>query len=601
MFERWSSRLIGACGVALLLALCGCRDRKTGSGSGSSSDGGTASSFKPMVGKDAVFALGVNLDREQAFKVVDACADVAFEVAELDERGIADARRKIAAYKDDLFTDAPEDVRAFLEMSGLRDAEYRWAVFSAESFSADGGKPRLDGLSLAVAANVDLGKAIGALQKELDGKVVFEEMKIGGETAWHVVPQDARSAKEMEDAHADPFVTSLDGQLVLVATSRSALEKQIRLYRGGKGDDNALAGFSASRGELMHVHVSGIGDLVKENTSPRDLKKLSQFVPEGDELILGLKDLDVDLKVLADGNLSDSLCLVAASERDADRIRTLAKTGLMVMTAQLGKDPNVPKAALQRLKGLKIAGADGRVEIRGGGFSVGLIAGSLFPAVSSAMLSANASVLTMNGRKLWMGIIQANVDRENAGLGTTVWPRTEAAAAEDKMDVAARDYASASEYFSALFDMEHHGTSEWNPHMDGNLLSALGKNAVVGKTIRAAGLDWCIAANVEDGMPDNTIVLVSANFNPALLLRQWDGRTDGKKTLPIGPRSGAPRSMLGDRAIVIVRKGGDVETIKQKYLTYDALYKKQEFDLTYMEHPLMYLTPSGVVEPVGHR
>ena len=136
--------------------------------------------------------------------------------------------------------------------------------------------------------------------------------------------------------------------------------------------------------------------------------------------------------------------------------------------------------------------------------------------------------------------------------------------------------------------------------MDGNLLSSLGKKAVIGKTISANGLDWCIAANVANEMPDDTIVLVSANFNPALLLRKWDGKTDGKKILPIGPKSGAPKSMLGDRAVVIVRKGGAAETIKKKFLTYDVLYRKRAFDITNVNPPLVYLTPVGVVEPVGH-
>jgi hypothetical protein len=215
------------------------------------------------------------------------------------------------------------------------------------------------------------------------------------------------------------------------------------------------------------------------------------------------------------------------------------------------------------------------------------------------MLSANASVLALNGRKLYVGIIQANVERKAAGVGP-VWPRTKAAAGADKKNTAARAYASAAEYFSVLFDREHHGTSEWAPGMDGNLLSSLGKKGVVGKTISASGLDWCIAANVTDEMPDDTIVLVSANFNPALLLRKWDGQADGKKILPIGPKSGAPKSMLGDRAVVIVRKGGSAETIKKKFLTYDVLYRKRAFDITNMDPPLVYLTPTGVVEPVGH-
>ena len=594
-----SFKLIGASALALTLGLCGCGDKESGSGQGGGSAPSACATFKPLAGKDAAFAIGVNLDKEQAFKVVDAYADMFFEMLKLGGKEIAETREKIAAYKDDPFRDAPADVRAFLEKSGLRDVEFRWAVFSAESFTADGDKPRLDGLSLAVAANVDLGKAIGAIQEKMDGKAAFEETKIDGETAWHVVPRDAKSIKEMKDAHADPFVASLDGQLVLVAMSRSALEKQIRLYRGGKNDGGALNGFSASNGELMHLRVSGIGDLVKRNTSPRDLKKLTQGVPEGDELVLGLKDLDVDLKVSADGTLSDSLCLVAASEKDADKIRTLAKTGLMVLTAQLEKDPKTPKSVQKILKELKIVGTDGRVEIQGNGFSVGVIVGSLFPAVSSAMLNANASALAMNGRKLYVGMMQANVERMSAGVGS-VWPRTKAAAGADTKDIAGRASASAFEYFTALFDMEHYGTSEWDPCVDGDLLSSLGKKGVVGKTISASGLDWCIAANVTDEMPDNTIVLVSANFNPALLLRKWDGRTDGKKLLPIGPKSGAPKSLLGDKAVVIVRKGGSAETIKQKFLTYDVLYRRQAFDFTNKELPLMYLTPAGVVEPVGH-
>ena len=55
--------------------------------------------------------------------------------------------------------------------------------------------------------------------------------------------------------------------------------------------------------------------------------------------------------------------------------------------------------------------------------------------------------------------------------------------------------------------------------------------------------------------------------------------------------------MFGDRAIVVVRKGGMVDTIKKKYLTYDVLYRRQSFDLTNTNPPLVYLTPTGVAVP----
>ena len=73
--------------------------------------------------------------------------------------------------------------------------------------------------------------------------------------------------------------------------------------------------------------------------------------------------------------------------------------------------------------------------------------------------------------------------------------------------------------------------------------------------------------------------------------------TGGSEQLPIGPASGAAKSLFGDKAIVVVRKSGTVETFKKKYLTYDKLYKRQSFDLTNANPPLVYLTPAGVAVP----
>ena len=578
-----SSKLIGASALALVLAFGGCSNR----------------GFEPMAGKDAAFALGVNLDKEQAFKIVDAYAKFMFDSSKFDENEARKIKEKIAAYKKDVFMDAPPRARAFIEKSGLRDATFRWAVVTMERLKFVDGKPQLGGLSVAIGGDVELKKFFSAIREESGEEATFEEVEIGGEKAWHVLPSDDADATLFKKANIDPYVTSLDGQLVLVAMSRDTLEKQIHLYRTGEGKGDALEDFSAADGELMQLHLSGIGDLVRQNVSRRDLRVINRGIANGDELVCGLRNLDVKTTVRRDGLLSDLLRLETASEKDADTLRTLAKTGLMASKAQMARESAVPPGLTKLIDDVTIGGADRQVEVKCGSFGVGVLAGALFPAISSAMLNAKATALAMNGRKLYVGIIQANIERESAGIGS-VWPRTKAAAGADKKDIAGRASASAHEYFTALLDMEHYGTSEWDPHVAGDLLSSLGKKAVVGKTISADGLDWCIAANVTDEMPDDTIVLVSANFNPALLLRKWDGQTNGKKRLPIGPKSGAPKSMLGDKAIIIVRKGGAAETIKQKFLTYDVLYRRQAFDLTNMEQPLMYLTPAGVVDPVGH-
>jgi prepilin-type N-terminal cleavage/methylation domain-containing protein len=54
---------------------------------------------------------------------------------------------------------------------------------------------------------------------------------------------------------------------------------------------------------------------------------------------------------------------------------------------------------------------------------LGILMGALFPAISSAMLSANTSAMSMRGRNLFVGITQANTEREAAGL-ESVWPKS---------------------------------------------------------------------------------------------------------------------------------------------------------------------------------
>lgn len=562
--------------------------------------------FRPMVAGDVDFVIGVNLNKEQAFKVVDAYAELLFTelmpLAGVDEKEIVEAKRNLADFKEEPLWKLPADGRRFLEKSGLRSAEYHWAVLSVSDFKVVEGTTLLGGISLAVAGTIDIEKLISALQQEEDCDVTFESTWIDGVTAWHIVPKKARDVREMRRQQLDPYITSLDGRLVLAAGSREALSTQIHLYRRGGGSGDALRGFSASDGELLHLHISGVGDILRKNVPQRELKALNQVIPNGDELVYGLEDLDVRLDVKPSGMVRDSLRLGTASEKDADSLRTLAKTGLMVLKAQLSqqleKEPRATNLARNILGELKVGGTGRQFELQEGGF-LAIAAGALFPVVSSALLSANGNTMSIQGRKLVIGIHQANIDR--MGKADPVWPRTElAVAADDTDDVAGKSYGSSTEYFRALFDTGHYGTTNWNPAVDGEFLRMLwgcGVPGMNGTQLESRNIAWTVAANVTDETPDFIPVLITANFNPSLLLSKWDGKTDGEKRLPIGPGSGAEASPFGNKAVVIVRKSGAAEVIKARHLTYDVLYKKQAFDLTNMNPPLKYLTPTGVVEP----
>lgn len=601
MEMRVPVKIVGLFALSLALFSGGCSDEKSKSSSASEE---ASSSFRPLATQDAKLVLGLNLDKEQAFKIVDAYLQLTLEAAPVDKEDVLKFKEKIDAYKKDIFADCDPKTRAFIEESGLHDALFSWVVVSLEELKIEEGKPRLDKLSIAMGGKFDLGKALTACRKKADGAFSFEEEKIEGEKAWYLVPQDKKVLREMKEAHVDLYVTSLDGRLTLLALSRDLLAKQIRLYRKGEGKGNALAGFSAAKGELLLCHLSDIGNLARKNTSRDDLNAIKEILPDGDEIVYGLRNLTIKTKVGTDGLLSDSIRLEAASEKEADQLRTLAKTGLMKAEAQLSEGPKeIPERVKKMFEDVKIGGKDGVIEIQASGLSAaGVAAGALFPAISGAMRSANLSAMAMRGRNLYVGIIMANTEREGSGQ-SPIWPRTVADEGGPEDDIASRAFKSATEYFKALFDIKNYGKSEWEPEVsvDPSVLSGSGVPKMTGSTLESRNIAWIIAANVTADMPDNIPVLISANFNPALLLRKWDGYTGGSRRLPIGPRSGAEKSMFDDQAIVIIRKGGSAQTIKARDLTYATLYNNMEFDLTDQKPPLVYLTPTGAVEPVGHQ
>ena len=79
----------------------------------------------------------------------------------------------------------------------------------------------------------------------------------------------------------------------------------------------------------------------------------------------------------------------------------------------------------------------------------------------------------------------------------------------------------------------------------------------VGGKLRPETIQWSISCDfpVEKDDPvaySRISMLVSANLNPAYLLREWDGDKDAEKVIPLGPKSGAVKSLFDDTCAVIV-------------------------------------------------
>ena len=558
------------------------------------------SAFTPAITGSSTFALGMNLSRQQLFKITDNIVGRLLKMPEADKKSINELRQKIDACKRDPWADAPQEVRDFLKECGLRDAYPRWAVLSLDGpLSIDSDSMDLKRMALAIALDVDLGKLISAIRKKMakdnDDSFSFQEVSVGGEKAWQIVPKDDDIAVSMSAANANPHLTSLDGKLLLLALSPSTLEEQIRLYRKGtgKGKNDALGGFSAADGELLRFHVSGIGDLIKD-TAPLDAMQdttqgfLAEIASIIEKIITGLQTFSVDIKMAQNETVALTMRLEAASEDDAELIRTLVGAFLVTVKTFAARSPDTPKEIVDALKSIHIGGLENKIELRCTDV-MPILGGALFPAVSSSKQSANTSVMAMKGRNLFVGIILANTEREAAGLASA-WPRTTALGGKDKDDIAGKGYQKSTDYFRDLFDMSNHGKEDWDPYVDCDI-------DVVGKDFD----DWCVVANITDEMPDCFPVLISANFNPELLLSKWDGTSDITTPLPIGPAHGATKSLFDDKAIIVVRKGGAVQIIKDEDLTYATLYCGRSFDLTSAETPVVYLTPKGIAKPTTRK
>jgi prepilin-type N-terminal cleavage/methylation domain-containing protein len=209
---------------------------------------------------------------------------------------------------------------------------------------------------------------------------------------------------------------------------------------------------------------------------------------------------------------------------------------------------------------------------------LGILMGALFPAISSAMLSANTSAQSMRGRNLFVGITQANTEREAAGL-TSVWPhQTEQdGKSDDADDIAGNTYGTATEYFKELFDLDNYGQEGWSPYVSGvdiGVLSGSGVPSFSG-TLSQRNVAWTVVAGITDELEDIVPVLVSRNMDTSTFPTSGNQDMSSKKdAIELGKTFPQP---FGNKAAIVIHKGGAAQVVKAKYAKLYLVYNKQSF------------------------
>lgn len=221
---------------------------------------------------------------------------------------------------------------------------------------------------------------------------------------------------------------------------------------------------------------------------------------------------------------------------------------------------------------------------------LGILMGALFPAISSAMLSANTSAMSMRGRNLFVAITQTNTDREGAGL-QAVWPQqdTDGLDDEDKKVIGA---TSSTDFFKYLFDLETEAQNRKAfVDVDISTLSGGGVPGMSNNQLEKKNVAWLVTQNIQSEISDVIPVLVSRNvdFNS---LNSELASYDGTKTTEIecGKAGGQYTSTpFGNKAWILIRKGGAAQVIKAKYSRLNVIFNKQSFDNSALENQLKIL------------
>lgn len=253
----------------------------------------------------------------------------------------------------DKMSQLPDDVKEFLKETGLDKADVKWFAVTVGDLSvlAKDGVPEF---AVSMVATLNLDATIAAVDKKCKEKkedVSFNKTTIAGVPAYEIVSK--------KDEKVVPCVAALEGQLIIGASSKAALEKQIVLYRDGKGESKDFGAFALGANDVLRIKAVKVGDNIKKSLpDPSALQMLGTFIPDGDKLVLGLGDVEFAMGASADGkNVALDAVVNTASDADADKLVTFAKTGLMAGTAQFKKAAEKDadaKLAYDVLQGVKV-------------------------------------------------------------------------------------------------------------------------------------------------------------------------------------------------------------------------------------------------------
>ena len=247
----------------------------------------------------------------------------------------------------------PDKVKDLVKELEIDKLDVKWTAASVGDLSVV-AKDAVPEIGIAMAVTLDLDKFVAAVDKKCKEEkedVSFNKTTISGVQAYEIVSKKNKGVV--------PCVASLDGKLVLFASSADGLAKQIALYRDGKGASADFGAFALGANDLIRVKAVKVGENVKKSIPDQKmLEGLKDLLPDGDKLVLGLGSVDLALSASADGkDVKLDLAVETASDADATKLATLVQSSMAPLTMMVkdAKDDGM-KLAAGVLKSVKVEG-----------------------------------------------------------------------------------------------------------------------------------------------------------------------------------------------------------------------------------------------------
>jgi len=247
----------------------------------------------------------------------------------------------------------PDKVKDLVKELEIDKLDVKWTAASVGDLSVV-AKDAVPEIGIAMAVTLDLDKFVAAVDKKCKEEkedVSFNKTTISGVQAYEIVSKKNKGVV--------PCVASLDGKLVLFASSADGLAKQIALYRDGKGESKDFGAFALGANDLIRVKAVKVGENVKKSIPDQKmLEGLKDLLPDGDKLVLGLGSVDLALSASADGkDVKLDLAVETASDADATKLATLVQSSMAPLTMMVkdAKDDGM-KLAAGVLKSIKVEG-----------------------------------------------------------------------------------------------------------------------------------------------------------------------------------------------------------------------------------------------------